>query len=90
MTDPDTAVVRLERKFTSEIARLESKMARLEGKIESEVTRLEIKIDKTSAQLRDEKFDASLVRVENTMWKVGFAILGGGLAIGGLLLRYLR
>jgi predicted ribosome quality control (RQC) complex YloA/Tae2 family protein len=58
---------------------------RVEGKIEAEVSRLEGKIDRL-----DDKIDASLVRVENTMWKAGFAMLGGSLAIGGLLLRFMR
>ena len=58
---------------------------RLETKIEGVEQRLDARIDRL-----DDKIDASLVRVENTMWKVGFAMLGGGLAIGGVLLRIVR
>jgi DNA-binding transcriptional MerR regulator len=76
------SVDRLETKIDALEERLESKIDALEG-------RLEAKIDAVEGRL-EAKIDNSLVRMENTMWKVGFAILGGTLAVGGLLLRFVR
>ena len=82
------------------VDRLESRMDRLEQRLDSKIDgveqRLDGKIDAVSQILGgridrlDDKIDASLLRVENTMWRVGLAILGGGLAIGGVLLRFVR
>ena len=58
---------------------------RLESRIDVVEQRLDAKIDRL-----DDKLATSLIRVENTMRKVGLAILGGGLAIGGLLIRFVR
>lgn len=73
---------------------------RLEGhvdtKIEREVNRLDHKIDLVVSDIKgdikrlDDKIEAAVVRMEATMWKAAFAMLGGGLAIGGLLIRFVR
>ena len=98
--DLGAAVDRMEGKIEQETIRLEAKIeqeiARLDTKIDAVAARLDTKIDALGARLDgridrlDDKIDASLLRVENTMWKVGLAMLGGGLAIGGLLLRFMR
>jgi hypothetical protein len=38
----------------------------------------------------EQKFDNTVQRIEATVWKAAFAVLGGGLAIGGFLIRFLR
>ena len=81
-TDLGVAVDRLETK-------IEGVEQRLTARIDGVEQRLEAKIDAVAQRL-DARIDSSLVRVENTMWKVGFAMLGGSLAIGGLLLRFVR
>ena len=55
---------------------------RLETKIEFEVARLDAKIDSSIA--------TQTQRIEAMIWKAAVAVLGDGLAIGGLLIRFLR
>ena len=87
------AVDRLENKIEIETTRLENKIgietARLENKIDIATVRLDQRIDRLDA-----KIDSSLAtmthHVETMIWKSTVATLGGGLAIGGLLIRFFR
>jgi hypothetical protein len=42
-----------------------------------------------SARL-DQKFDNTIQRIEATVWEAAFAVLGGVVAIGGFLIRFVR
>jgi hypothetical protein len=65
---------RLEHSFQA----LEGKFGGLEQTTRADFARLE------------QKFDNTIQRIEATIWKAAFAVLGGGLAIGGFLIRFLR
>jgi hypothetical protein len=58
--------------------RLEHRIFGLEQSTRAEIARLE------------QKFDNTVQRIEATVWKAAFAVLGGGLAIGGFLIRFVR
>jgi hypothetical protein len=58
--------------------RLEHKLHSLKQATRADIARLEQKLDNT------------IQRIEATVWKEAFAVLGGGLAIGGFLIRFVR
>lgn len=87
--DLGAAVDRLEARIDKLDLKLEAGEKRSDTKIDSVENRLDAKIGSVEKHL-DAKLDAHLQRIESTMWKVGFGVLGGVLAIGGLLLRLAR
>jgi hypothetical protein len=54
-----------------------------------DIDRLDTRLSTEIARL-EQKIESGVQRIEAIVWKAAFAVLGGGLAIGGLLLRFLR
>lgn len=74
-------------------ARLEARMVSGEQKLDTKITsveqRLEAKITGVEQKL-DAKIDRLEERMRATIWQSSFAMLAGGLAIGGFLIRFLK
>ena len=75
------------------VDRLETRIDHVEERLGARIDALDAKFENRFDAL-DAKFEGRIdnqtQRIEAMIWKAAVAILGGGLAIGGLLIRFLR
>ena len=71
------------------VARLDMSVSLLRKDLDNAVVRLDQKVD-TSVSLLRKDMDTHAQRMEALIWRAAFAILGGGLAVGGFLIRFVK
>lgn len=53
-------------------------------------TRIDLERVERRLDVIEQRIETGVQRIESIVWKAAFAMLGGGLAIGGFLIRFLR
>jgi cell division protein ZapA (FtsZ GTPase activity inhibitor) len=84
---------KIEAKITSGDQKLDGKITSVEQKLDAKITSVEQKLEAkiTSVEQKlDAKIDKLEERLRATIWQSSFAMLAGGLAIGGFLIRFLK
>jgi hypothetical protein len=62
---------------------------RLDTRLATEINRIDTRLSTEVARL-EQKIELGIQRIESIVWRTAFAVLGGGLAIGCVLIRFMR